>query len=76
MSLHRGGGWGGGNITADTPSGFFWHSAGFNRGGGEGGGIMKPLAAVATSFFTMKLLFSSRRKSKSNHSQVEVRDVL
>eukprot|EP00904_Undaria_pinnatifida_P012071 jgi/Undpi1/7995/HiC_scaffold_24.g10467.m1 len=42
-------------------------------GGGEGGGIMKPLAAVATSFFTMKLLFSSRRKSKSNHSQVEVK---
>ena len=33
---------------------------------------MKPLAVVATSFFAMKFLFSSRRKSKSNHNQVEV----
>ena len=51
---------------------FFWYSTGFHSGGGERGGLMKPLAAVATSFFATKLLFSSRRKSKSNHSQVEV----
>ncbi|CAM9869747.1 unnamed protein product [Pylaiella littoralis] len=37
-------------------------------GGGEGGGLMKPLAAVATSFFAMKLLFSKRRKDKGGKS--------
>lgn len=44
-----------------------------HSGGGEGGGLMKPLAAVATSFVAMKVLFSNRRKKKGAKSLDEVR---
>lgn len=48
------------------------HSTTTDSGGGEGGGLMKPLAAVATSFVGMKLLFSHRRKKKGLQSLEEV----
>lgn len=43
-----------------------------HSGGGEGGGLMKPLAAVATSFVAMKVIFSHSRKKKGIKSLEEV----